>query len=145
LKTARAAIQKLGYENSVFSADSKPLVTPPEKVGTNYIPRYVFAVGFKMAGCKDSSIIPALLDIEINASNRKIEMMLITSRDTRRPSPKVEVTRIAASKSTRAKISAGRQQQRSWCIRRAFLRGCFWMQQWRSNLDLGDGRRVSGS
>jgi hypothetical protein len=93
VKIARDAIKKLGYENSVFNADDKPLITPPEKVGANYIPRYrIRWLDPKWQGSKDGSVIPALLDIEVNASNRKIEMMLISSRDTRRPSPKVEVT-----------------------------------------------------
>lgn len=34
---------------------------------------------------------PSLLDIEVNAENGRIEMVVITSRDTKRPSPKVEV------------------------------------------------------
>ena len=109
LKIARGAIKKLGYENSVFNADSKPLVTSPEKVGTNYIPRYRFRwLDSKWPGAKDSSIIPALLDIEVNASNHKIEMMLITSRETRRPSPKVGVIPpLLHPKSPPQKLSGG--------------------------------------
>jgi hypothetical protein len=93
LQIALGAIKKLGYENAVFNADSAPLVTSPIKVGTNSIPRYLFRwLDPQWPASKEpGSIVPALLDIEVNANNRAIEMMLINSRETRRPSPKVDV------------------------------------------------------
>lgn len=93
LRIARSTIKKLGYENAVFNADAQPLVTLPEKTGTNYIARYRFRwldpnwPSHKEAGL----IIPALLDVEINASNGAVEMWVTASRDTCRPSPKVDV------------------------------------------------------
>ena len=93
LKTALAAIKKLGYEKSVFNADKPPLVTQPERVGTNWIPRYRFRWSDPNwpVSKNPEAIMPALLDMEINASNGRIEMMIISSRGTRRPSPKVDV------------------------------------------------------
>ncbi len=93
LKIALVAIKNLGYEKSVFNANKPPLVTQPERVGRNWIPRYRFRwpdpnwPGGKGAG----TMIPALMDMEINGSNGRIEMVIISSRDTRRPSPKVDV------------------------------------------------------
>jgi len=37
---ARNAIRKLGYEDRMFHAENSPLVTPPEKIGTNSVARY---------------------------------------------------------------------------------------------------------
>jgi len=93
LKIALGAIKKLGYDNSIFNADAPPIITRPENVGTNCIPRYRFRWpdpnwrGDKKA----DTMIPSLLDMEVNATSGRIEMVVISSRDTRRPSPKVDV------------------------------------------------------
>jgi len=94
LKIARSTIKKLGYENLMFNADSSPLVTLPERVGTNYVPRYRFRwLDSNWPAPKGAeSIIPALLDVEVNASNGEVEMWITASHDTRRPSPKVDVS-----------------------------------------------------
>lgn len=93
LGIATRVIEKLGYDKSVFNANRPPSVTPPEKVGTNYIPRYRFRwLDPNFLGFQDSTATaPALLDVEVNAENGKIEMVVINSRSTRRPSPKVDV------------------------------------------------------
>jgi hypothetical protein len=93
LNLALGVIQKLGYEKSVFNADSPPLVTPPEKIGAKYIPRFRFRwLDPSWPGPKEpGSIVPTLLDVEVNANSGAIEMVVISSRDTQRPSPKVDV------------------------------------------------------
>jgi len=91
LTIALDAIKKLGYQRSDFNADKPPLITPPERVGTNWIPRYRLRwVDPRWSGGADT-MIPALLDMEINAGNGRIEMIIISSRETRRLSPKVAV------------------------------------------------------
>src|ERR1035437_1712314 len=92
LKIALGAIEKLGYERNIFNTDSPPVVTPPEKIGTNFIPRFRFRWRNPNSLAPQSGdLVAALLDVEVNASNGKIEMLVNNSRDTRRPSPKVDV------------------------------------------------------
>jgi hypothetical protein len=109
LQIALGAIKKLGYENSVFNADKPPLVTQPESIGTNWIPRYRFRwLDPNWPGRKDSdSIVPALLDMEVNASDGRIEMVIVSSRDTRRPSPKVDVVPPLLQPKAPQKMSGG--------------------------------------
>jgi hypothetical protein len=112
LKTARAVILKLGYKNSVFNADSAPLVTRPEPVGTNFISRYRFqwADPDRPISNEAGAAIPSLLDIEVNASNGAVEMVVISSRDTRRPSPTVDVVpQLLHSKTNGQQLLGGRQ------------------------------------
>ena len=112
LKIAFGVIKKLGYENSVFNADNLPLVTRPEEVGTNYISRYRFRWVDPNwpASTETNAAVPALLDIEVNASNGKVEMVIISSRDTRRPSPFVNVVPpMLHSNTSRQKLSGGTQ------------------------------------
>jgi hypothetical protein len=92
LQVALNAVKKLGYKNSVFDADKPPLVTPPERIGTNWIPRYRFCWPDPDWPDRNGTMVPSLLDMEINASDGRIEMVIISSRETRRPSPKVDVT-----------------------------------------------------
>src|ERR1017187_1335717 len=90
LEVAHDVIRKLGYTDQMFHADRVPQITLPEKVGTNYVARYMFQwLDPTWRGSK--TIVPSLLTVEVNASNSRIEMMSITSRETQRPSPKVDV------------------------------------------------------
>lgn len=93
LNVALGAIDKLGYERSVFNASHTPSVMRPEKIGTNCIPRYRFRwLDPNFPAFQDETVsTPALFDVEINAENGKVEMVVINSRSTRRPSPKVDV------------------------------------------------------
>ena len=93
LRIARDTIKKLGYQNAVFNADSAPLVTPPEKIGTNFIPRYLFRWPDPHwpKPNEPGAIQHVLLEVEINASNGRVEMWITTSQETSRPSPKVDV------------------------------------------------------
>jgi len=93
IKVATSAIRKLGYESDVFNANSQPVVTCPEQVGTNYIPRYrVRWLDPRFDRLSEGDVTtPALLDIEVNAENGRIEMVVNNSRDTKRPSPQVDV------------------------------------------------------
>ena len=93
LQAARSAIKKLGYQNAVFNADSLPLITPPEKTEANYIPRYLFRwLDPNWPSPKDAgSIVPVVLEVEVNASNGAVEMWITTSREARQSFPKVDV------------------------------------------------------
>jgi hypothetical protein len=93
LAIALSVIGKLGYEKSAFNASKPPLITPPEKIGTNYIPRYRFRwLDPNVPTFQDAAAtIPALLDVEVNAESGRIEMVVINSRYTRQPSPKVDM------------------------------------------------------
>jgi hypothetical protein len=125
LQIARDTIKKLGYENAAFNADTQPLITRPEKIGTNYIPRFRFRwLDPKWPKPKDTdAIIPSLLDVEVNASNRQVEMWITSSRDTFRPSPKVGVAPpLLNPQSTKPRLIGGRQTEAvSEAYARAFL------------------------
>jgi hypothetical protein len=107
LQTARDAIKKLGYKASVFNLDSEPLVTRPLKIGKHFVPRYRFIwTNPNLPIPKDpNEPIPALLDMEVNASNGKIEMLAMMTPESRRLSPKVDVTPpLLHSKETKPKL-----------------------------------------
>jgi len=94
LQIVHEAIKKLGYPAGVFHENELPQVTSPERIGTNFISRYRFRwLDPNWPGVKNTGrmVIPAVLDVEVNASNGQIEMVCISSKDTRRPSPKVDV------------------------------------------------------
>lgn len=109
LQIVLRSIQKLGYENATFNLDSPPLVTPPPEIGTNYIPRYLFRwIDPQWPASKEpGAIIPSLLDVEVNASNGVIEMMTISSRESRRPSPEVDVVPPLLHPKAPQKLSGG--------------------------------------
>lgn len=93
LRIARSVIKRLGYENSVFNADSPPVVTRPEKINGHYVPRYRFRWPDPRWPNATTSpdAVRALLDVEVNATSGDVEMVQINSRETRRPPPKVTV------------------------------------------------------
>jgi hypothetical protein len=88
LRIAHETIKNLGYKDSMFHAGKPPQITPPENVGNNYIPRYRFK-WIEDTGSKPKT--PTLLDMEVNASNGRVEMIQMVSAETHRPSPKVDV------------------------------------------------------
>ncbi|HXA44509.1 MAG TPA: hypothetical protein VNZ25_03310, partial [Candidatus Angelobacter sp.] len=104
LAVALGVIDKLGYQRTEFNANKPPTMTTPEKIGTNYIPRYRFRwLDPNFPAFQDSpATSPALLDIEVNAENGKVEMVVISSRYTRRPSPKVDVVPLLLHSKTTA-------------------------------------------
>jgi len=94
LRIARAVIQKLGYTEGMFGADAAPEITVPERIGTNHVDRYRFRWRDKNSrfGKAAENLIPVLLDIEVDASTRQIQMVSIASPVTRGASPKVDVS-----------------------------------------------------
>jgi hypothetical protein len=90
LNIAHEAIQKLGYSNDVFHTNKPPKITPPERIGTNHVARYLFQ-WLDPDWTRSKNIVPVLLDIEVNASNRQIEMITFGGRETQRPAPRVDV------------------------------------------------------
>lgn len=108
LKVARDAIKKLGYEAKVFHADRQPLVTRPEKIDGKRIARYRFRwLDPDWQGRNNLGIVPALLDVEVDASNGQIEMLSLAGPAVRRPSPKVAVSPPVISQSPRKKELSG--------------------------------------
>ena len=92
-ETACGVIEKLGYTADMFRADLKPKVTMPERMGSNYIARYRFQ-WLDPAWQRNkpiTGVVPALLDVEVDASTGQIQMVSIASLASRRPSPKVDV------------------------------------------------------
>jgi len=107
LQIALGAIRKLGYEAAVFDADKAPVITPPRRIGTNYVTRYLFRWRNQKwpISQNESAVFPSLLDMEINASNGQIEMVVISSRETRRPSPKADVVpQVSPQKATNQNV-----------------------------------------
>lgn len=94
LRIARGVIQKLGYTEEMFFADTAPRITPPEKIGTNYVARYRFRWQDPSSrlGKAGGILVPVLLDVEVDASTRQVQMVSISSPATRRPSPKVAIS-----------------------------------------------------
>lgn len=94
LRIAHAAIKRLGYTDATFHADRAPETTEPERINTNYIPRYRFRWldPEKHPENRGSNILPVLLDIEVDASNGRIQMLSLTGANTYRPGPKVDVS-----------------------------------------------------
>ncbi len=93
MRIARETIKRLGYQNSVFYADNSPTVTPPRKIGTNVIARYLFQWldPSRPKPSMEGSVVPALLTVEVNASNGRIEMWINNSAATRQRPPTVNV------------------------------------------------------
>ena len=93
VRIAHEAIKKLGYTDKAVHADTDPKITPPVQIGTNYVPRYrIRWLDPAWRGARTpGSPIPAILDIEVNAGNRRVEMLSMTSRETQAPNPRVGV------------------------------------------------------
>jgi hypothetical protein len=94
LNTAHDVIRKLGYSDDTFRADLPPTVTKPEKIGVHQIARYRFQwMDANWTGSREAiGIVPALLDVEVNASNGQVTMVSVASAASRRPPPKVDVS-----------------------------------------------------
>ena len=108
LKVARDAIKRLGYEASLFRADRKPLVTRPEKIEGQRIARYRLRwLDPDWQGPKNLGIVPALLDVEVDASTGQIEMLSLAGPALRRPSPKIAVTPPVIQRPPRKKELSG--------------------------------------
>jgi hypothetical protein len=112
MRIARDAIKKLGYQNSVFDADVPPKVTPPKKIGTNFVSRYLFQwLDPKWPKpSKEGAIVPALLNVEVNASNRRVEMWNDSSPATRQRSPSVSVRPpLQQAQDSKPRLTGGKQ------------------------------------
>jgi hypothetical protein len=96
LRIAYDTIRKLGYTDAIFHAELAPDITEPERIGTNYIPRYrlKWLDPEKHLERRAMNILPApvLLDIEIDASNGMVQMLSFAGTNTYRQGPKVDVS-----------------------------------------------------
>ncbi len=94
LAITRKAIDSLGYTDLISELKKKPLVTLPEQVGTNQIARYRLRwidERFAANSSGGANFMPAVLDVEVNASQPRIEMFSMVSPRTIRLDPKVDV------------------------------------------------------
>ena len=82
VRIARDYIRKLGYNEAMLYADLDPEVTAPARVGTNNIARYLikwWAPNRNAVSC----------EVEINATDGKIESFSFDNFNLWRPSPKI--------------------------------------------------------
>ncbi len=93
VNTARQAIQKLGYTEKQTHTETEPRVIKPRQFGKNSVPRYrVTWLDPSWQGARTASRpLPAIMDVEVNGENGRIEMFSMTSHDTRAPNPPVAV------------------------------------------------------
>jgi hypothetical protein len=79
----------LGYKDSEFRTDTEPKVDLPEKIGINRVARYRFRwLDPKFGGKKImGGVLPALLDIEVDASSGEIQRLWMASHVGKRPPP----------------------------------------------------------
>jgi hypothetical protein len=91
LKAARQAVKKLGYSSAELHTDTAPESTPPESIGFHSVPRYRFRWTDPQLHGDGNSRSATLLDMEVNASNRRIEMFVISSSVAKRPGLEVDV------------------------------------------------------
>jgi len=92
-KLARKAIQALGYKDTEFGTNTEPKVDLPEKFGTNRVARYRFRwLDPKFSGEKImGGILPALFDVEVDASTGEIQKLWMSSRVAKRLAPVVSL------------------------------------------------------
>jgi len=91
LKEARQAVKKLGYTSAELHTDATPETAPPERIGFNIVPRYLFRWPDPDSRTAENPHPAALLEVEVNASNRQIEMFVISSTAAQRPGLKVGI------------------------------------------------------
>lgn len=94
LALTRKAIDSLGYTDLVPELKQKPLVTLPERIGTNQIARYRFRwidARFAANSSRHPNFMPVVLDVEVNASQPRIEMFSMVAPRTSRSAPKVDI------------------------------------------------------
>jgi hypothetical protein len=91
IQIAHDAIKKLGYTDGIFYADRAPVVTPPEKVGTNYIPRYRIEWADLYHDPVPGVRLPDSIEMEVDATTGQIQMLHLSGRIARQPDPKISV------------------------------------------------------
>jgi hypothetical protein len=113
IKVAQNAVKRLGYTLDLFHAEVAPQVTKPETIGSNRVARYRFQwLDPNWRGSpKMTGITPALLDVEVDASNGEIQMLSMSGPNLHRPSPKVDVVPplVARRAPEKSGLSGGRK------------------------------------
>lgn len=112
MRIARSVIKRLGYREALFHAERAPRVTRPEKIGADRVARYRFQwldpdwqKSPKIAG-----ITPALLDVEVDATSGRIQMVSLAGPGLQRPTPHIDVSPPlvpAAQSAGQAQLSGG--------------------------------------
>jgi hypothetical protein len=93
LTVAHEAIKKLGDTDEMFHAERPPLITAPEKIKGTAVARYRirWTDPTRPARGGAGAMPPIALDMEIDASNRRVEMVCLGPTNGVRPDPKVDV------------------------------------------------------
>jgi len=90
LQAAHRAIKKLGYTDALLSADRPPRVTPPPRVGKNYVPRYCIRWNDPNCGSDPNNPAPSI-EFEVDATTGAIQGMVLSNPSTVRPDPPISV------------------------------------------------------
>jgi hypothetical protein len=106
LKVVHQAIKKLGYVDATLYADRAPRITPPARIGKNYVPRYRIWWGDPTRGSPDNP--PTSADFEVDATTGQIQMMYLLNPATFRQSPTVDVHPPVVSNSAETRYRGGR-------------------------------------
>lgn len=106
LKIAHQTIKKLGYTDASLFADRPPRITPPARIGKNYVPRYRIWWGNPTRGNPEN--MPTSADFEIDATTGEIQMMYLLNPSTFRESPKVDVKPPVVSTGGETRYRGGR-------------------------------------
>jgi hypothetical protein len=109
LAITRRVVDSLGYTDLIPELKQKPVVTLPEQIGTNHIARYRLRwidKRFAASSSRGAGFMPAVLDVEVNASQPRIEMFSMVAPQTTRPSPKVDIVPPSLRRKPEATASA---------------------------------------
>lgn len=107
VQIASVAISKLGYSEASLYADRKPEVTPPLRIGTNYVARYLVRWTDPNVRRNPQSAITSI-EFEVDATTGEIDMMSMPNTNTWRPPPKVDVHPPVVGKAPETTLRGGR-------------------------------------
>lgn len=100
VKIARDTINKLGYSKVLPAINSEPEVTLPEKIGTNFVARY----DVKWI-TSPPSLERAYVEVEVNASNKRVQMLSIFSPRIPREELKIDERILALNKPIKQQVT----------------------------------------
>ncbi len=89
-RIARSALKRLGYSDAELYLNLPPKVTPPKRNEGKMIARYLIE-WINPENVTTGGIPLERTAVEINASNGRIEMLGIQTKQARRPDPKIDV------------------------------------------------------
>jgi hypothetical protein len=104
---ARSAIKRMGYAVPMLSADRDPQVTPPAKVGKNYVARYRVRWVDPTRGASEAP--PPSVEFEVDATTGQIQTMYLFNPNTWKADPKISVQAPVAAKGPQTVHRGGRK------------------------------------